>query len=415
MKKEEIINNIDNPKYLEKLYREDKTTFKKEFNLIYNIIQEYPAAQVWYERLNFESEGISWGTKGELTFVIIASFIAGFIAKIPDFTSIKDEYFYPRNLAFIVFPMLTMYFSWRQNLSSKKLLISTALILLSVFYINILPNDRKSDTLMLACIHLPLFLWTVLGFAFVGNNLKSFHRRLDFLRYNGDMVVMTAIILIAGALLTAGTIGLFSLIDVKIEDFYSRNVVVWGLAASPIFGTYLVQTNPQLVNKVSPIIAKIFTPLVFITLVIYLIAVIMTGKDPYNDREFLLIFNALLIGVMAIVIFSIAENSKNSESRIVIWLLFGLTVVTIIVNGVALSAILFRISEWGITPNRLAVLGGNILILINLLFVSYRLFKTVKGKNEIEDIEKNIAYFLPLYSNWTVVVTFVFPLIFNFK
>lgn len=413
--KEEIINNLDNPRQLEKLYRDNKATFKREFNLIFPDIQESPTAQIWNERLNFENEEISWGTSNELTFVIIASLIAGLIAKIPEFTAIKADFFYPRNMAFIVFPLLTAYFSWRQNIQPKKLLIISVAILVSVFYINFLPNNSKSDTLILACIHLPLFLWAVLGFTFVGDNFKNYHKRLDFLRYNGDLVVMTTIILIAGILLTVVTLGLFTLIDVRMEEFYFQYIVVMGLAASPIVGTYLVQTNPQLVNKVSPVIAKVFTPLVLLTLVIYLLAVIGTGKDPYNDRDFLLIFNMLLIGVMAIILFSIAETSKNSESKIGTWLLLGLAIVTVIVNGIALSAILFRISEWGITPNRLAVLGGNILILTNLLFVTYRLYKTIKDSNEKDNIEKSIATFLPIYSIWTVIVAFIFPIIFNFK
>ena len=413
--KEEIINNLDNPRQLEKLYRDNKATFKREFNLVFPDIQESPTAQIWNERLNFENEEISWGTSNELTFVIVASLIAGLISKIPEFTAIKADFFYPRNMAFIVFPLLTAYFSWRQNIQPKKLLIISVAILVSVFYINFLPNNSKSDTLILACIHLPLFLWAVLGFTFVGDNLKNYHKRLDFLRYNGDLVVMTTIILIAGILLTVVTLGLFTLIDVRMEEFYFQYIVVMGLAASPIVGTYLVQTNPQLVNKVSPVIAKVFTPLVLLTLVIYLLAVIGTGKDPYNDRDFLLIFNMLLIGVMAIILFSIAETSKNSESNIGTWLLLGLAIVTFIVNGIALSAILFRISEWGITPNRLAVLGGNILILTNLLFVTYRLFKTIKDSNEKDNIEKSIAIFLPIYSIWTIIVTFIFPIIFSFK
>lgn len=413
--KEEIINNLDNPRQLEKLYRDNKATFKREFNLIFTDIQESPTAQIWNERLNFENEEISWGTSNELTFVIVASLIAGLIAKIPEFTAIKADFFYPRNMAFIIFPLLTAYFSWRLNIPPKKLLTISVAILVSVFYINILPDNSKSDTLILACIHLPLFLWAVLGFTFVGDNLKNYHKRLDFLRYNGDLVVMTTIILIAGILLTVVTLGLFNLIDVRMEEFYFQYIVVMGLAASPIVGTYLVQANPQLVNKVSPVIAKVFTPLVLLTLIIYLLAVIGTGKDPYNDRDFLLIFNMLLIGVMAIILFSIAETSKNSESKVGTWLLLGLAIVTVIVNGIALSAILYRISEWGITPNRLAVLGGNILILTNLVIVTYRLFKTIKDSNEKDKIEKSIATFLPIYSIWTIIVTFFFPIIFNFK
>lgn len=169
-------------------------------------------------------------------------------------------------------------------------------------------------------------------------------------------------------------------------------------------------------NKVSPVIAKIFTPLVLVTLVLYLSAIIYTGKDPYNDREFLMIFNLLLIGVMAIIIFSIAEISKNTGNTIGILLLSGLSVITIVVNGIALSAILFRITEWGITANRLAVLGGNILILTNLLLVTYKLFQSTKDRNKLTEVEKSIAYFLSVYSVWHVfLVIFVFPLLFGFK
>ncbi len=150
-------------------------------------------------------------------------------------------------------------------------------------------------------------------------------------------------------------------------------------------------------------------------LVIYLIAIIYSGKDPYNDREFLLIFNALLIGVIAIIFFSVAETSKTTKSLAEIWVLLLLSAVTVIVNGIALSAILFRISEWGITPNRAAVLGGNVLILINLLLVTAQLSMVLSKKDNIAGVGKVIALYLPIYCLWAIIVTFIFPLIFGFK
>jgi len=150
-------------------------------------------------------------------------------------------------------------------------------------------------------------------------------------------------------------------------------------------------------------------------LVIYLFAVIFTGKDPYNDREFLLIFNVLLIGVMAIILFSIAETSKNSKNKIGAIALLGLSIVTIIVNGIALSAIVFRISEWGITPNRLAILGGNVLIIINLLIVTYRQFQVMNDSSKVDKVEKSIASYLPVYIVWAILVTFLLPMLFNFE
>jgi hypothetical protein len=226
---------------------------------------------------------------------------------------------------------------------------------------------------------------------------------------------MTTLILIAGAIMTGITIGLFSLIGLHIEQFYMEYIGVLGLAAAPIVGTYLTQTNPQLVGKVSPTIAKIFSPLVLMMLVIYLVAIVYSGKNPYNDREFLLIFNALLIGVMAIIFFSIAEAAKTELRKTEIWIITLLAMVTIIVNGIALSAILFRISEWGITPNRAAVLGSNVLILIHLLWVTKQLFGVLSKKEAIGSVGKVIAFYLPVYVVWTVIVTFLFPLVFGFR
>ncbi|MFD2999634.1 hypothetical protein ACFS7Z_04630 [Pontibacter toksunensis] len=413
--KDEILTHLNDPGQLEKLYRSNKVHFKREFSTIYPELKGTVLADFWNERLNYESDDINWGTGRELLFVIIAVLIAGFIAKLPGIFSIEEDFFYPRNIGFIFLPLLTAYFAWKNNLQFKQVATICGVMLVSLIYINMLPVSTTSDTLLQACIHLPLLLWVLLGTAFVGNSLTDYNKRLEFLSYNGDLIVMTTLILIAGGIMTGLTIGLFSLIGFQIEEFYFQYVAIFGLAGAPIVGTYLTQTNPQLVNKVSPVIAKIFSPLVLIMLVIYLVAILYSGKDPYNDREFLLIFNLLLIGVMAIIFFSVAESSKKTENNTANWILFLLSIITIVVNGIALSAILFRIAEWGITPNRLAVLGGNLLILTNLLIVTARLFKSLTKKSNIAGVGKSIALFLPIYGVWVTIVIFLFPLLFGFK
>ena len=415
MNRSEILTKIDNPRELEKLYQDNKTAFKTEFNLLYPELTDNKLAAYWNERLNYEGSEISWGSKKELIFVIIASLLAGVIAKIPAMFKINPESFYQRNIGFIIFPILTTYFIWRYSLSTKKIVFAGVAFLTGLIFINLLPGNNKSDTLILSCIHLPLFLWAVLGFSYVGDNIRSYPKRIEFLRYNGDLVIMSTLIMIAGGILTAITIGLFGLIGFKIEKFYIDYIVIFGAAAVPIVATYITQKNPQLVNRVSPVIAKIFSPLVLITLVVYLVAILFSGKDPFRDRDFLMVFNFLLIGVMAIILFSVAETFKKNENRTGSLILFALSIVTVIVNGIALSAILFRISAWGITPNRLAVLGANILMLTNLLIVTFKLFKNVSKKADISEAENSISTFLPVYIVWTIIVTFIFPLIFHFK
>jgi len=411
----DILTNIDNPKQLEKLYRDNKAAFKKEFNLVYPQLQDNQLAACWNERLNYESPEIAWGNRQELTFVLVAALIAGFIAKLPALFNLNQELFYQRNIGFIAFPMLTAYFIWKRRLSPGKIAAAGIAFLVTLIFINLLPADAQSSTLILSCIHLPVFLWAVTGFSFAGDNIMSHENRLGFLKYNGDLAIMAVLMLISGGILTGFTIGLFSVIGFNIEKIYFEYVVTIGLAALPIIATFITQKNPQLVNKISPLIATIFGPLVLITLVAYLGAIMFSAKDPYKDRDFLLVFNFLLIGVMAIILFSIAETAKKKENRARNIFLLALSSVTVIVNGIALSAIVFRISEWGITPNRLAVLGANLLMLSNLLMITVRLIKCVSGKTDIRAVENSISMFLPVYTIWTIIVIFLFPLLFHFK
>jgi len=413
--KNEILSHLNNPGQLELLYRHNKQPFRRAFLELYPKLQGNTLAEVWKERLSYEGRINTHGNQREVVFVILASLLAGILAKLPALLGLNEELFYTRNIGFIVFPFLCAYFAWKQRLTAGKMAVIVLCLLLGVVYINLLPAKQSSDTLALATIHLVLFLWCVLGFSFTGSAKNNVEKRLDFLKYNGDLLVIMALILIAGGILTGITIGLFSVTGVNIERFFFDYVIIIGLAAVPIAGTCLTQTNPQLVGKISPVIARIFGPLVLIMLLLYLPALLFSGKDPYQDREFLLIFNFLLIGVMAILFFSVAGTAQAIKSRIETWLLWLLAVVTIFVNAIALSAILFRISEWGFTPNRTAVLGGNVLILIHLLLVTTKLGRVLFKKENSEGVGAFIAGYLPVYALWAFVVTFLFPVLFGFK
>ena len=367
----EIKININNPKQLEKLYREHKGIFTTAFNNVYPEIQDEPAAQAWHERLNYKDESVFWGSKNEILFIVVATFVGGLIAKMPSLLGIEYDVYMSKNIGFVVFPILTL-------------------------------------------MHLPIFLWAILGYVFIGGDLKNNQKKIAFLKFNGNFVIMTGLIFISGMFFTGITIALFELLKIDIKDFYFQQIAVWGLAAIPMLSTFLVQNNPELVNKVSPTIARIFTPIIFITLLVFLITLIYTGMNIYNDRNFLLLFNVLLIGVMAIILFSLTEVTNNASSKINLIILLGLALLTIIANAIALSAISFRLNEFGLSPNRLAVLGANLLMFAHLLVVSYGLIKNLNGKVTLQDVEAKIALFIPVYAVWAAFIAFAFPFIFQF-
>lgn len=134
--KDVILNHLHEPGELEKLYRSNKAAFKREFNDLYPEVRSNSIAEFWNARLNHETDEINWGTGRDLIFILIGALIAGTIAKFPTFFSIDEEFFYPRNLGFIIFPVLTAFFAWKNKLSIGKIAFIVGATLIGLTFIN---------------------------------------------------------------------------------------------------------------------------------------------------------------------------------------------------------------------------------------------------------------------------------------
>jgi hypothetical protein len=360
-------------------------------------------------------EEMQWGKQFELLFIGISIIIAGFIAKIPQLQGVREDLFYKRNVSFIFFPLLIIYFNWKNNQSLNKLFLPLIIIVSAALYINWLPNDPVSNSITLSYFHLPIMIWVLLGYTYIGGTIGGFNQGIGYLRFTADLLVMSVIILLSGFLFMAMTMGLFKLIGIDTAYIVQNYMLIWGLPSIPIIASYLVTNNPQIVNKISPIIAKIFTPMVTLMLFLFLFGIIVTGKNPSKDREFLFVFNGLLIGVMALIIFSLSEMTKKGKQVFQLYTLLALSSLTILINGVALYAIVFRLIEFGFSANRIAVMGADVVIFVHLLLVAHKLYLLNKSTFEVQEVEKTAGQYLPIYFIWTALVVFLLPLLFGFK
>ena len=351
--------------------------------------------------------------KQELIVLILLVFISGAIAKVPFLFNIDPELFYPRNIGTIVFPTLITYLSLRYKFNLYIWLIYLVISFITIIFLNLIPGGDNSDTFFLSSTHSLFFLLSICGLAFIGGTSGNNYKRIDFLHYCGDLIIMSGLLFISGVLFTAITIGLFQLIGFNIEDFYFENVVVWGLPAIPLIASYLIFNNEDLVSKISPIIAKIFTPFVFLILFIFSFAIIFSGKNILVDRELLLMFNIIIIAVLALILFSLSHIRSSNKFQVI--LLFSLSLVSIIDNLIVLFAISSRLFEFGITPNRLALTGLNLLVSFHLIIISRQLFLLILKKCNTKSVLNSIVSYLPIYVIWTSVIVFLFPIIFNFK
>lgn len=399
------------PEALEAAYRRQPEAFRRAFDEQFPEPQRDPLASFWHARLHYRKP-VEATNSLDLKVLLLLVFLAGCVVKLPQWFGLTEDLFYQKNIGFTVLPFLMGWFLWKQQVAPKSWALVGSILAVAATYINLLPATLHSDAYNLALVHLPLLLWSVLGWTFAGARWNNLTGRLQFLRFNGDLVVMGTLLVIASGILTGITYSLFELIGVNINYVFTHYLLIWGAPAVPLLATYLVQQSPEIVNRISPLIARLFTPLVFATLVVYLIAMVLQGKDPYNDREFLLIFNGVLLGVMALICFSIAENSKSGYKTWQHLPLLGLALVTVLVNGVALSAIVFRIANWGFTPNRIAVLGSNVLLFVHLVWLLYTLFAVNRKQHHYIQVENAMAAYLPVYAGWTLFVVFVLPWLF---
>ncbi|MBI0579835.1 DUF4153 domain-containing protein [Neobacillus cucumis] len=408
-----IIENMANPHELERLFRKDPKAFKKSFPHAWEQNPESQVLAVWYERLHFKESANTQNAfllqKG-FFFMGLLAILAGICTRII-FHFVEQQAIAPINLAFGILPFIAAYFVYTNPPKKMVLYSLAALFLISGLYLNMLPLNDKDSTI-LVYLHLPLFLWGLVGLAFTGNEYGEGRTRLAYLKFNLEFCILYASMAVSGMLLFALTMQLFRFIGLNIEDFYFSNVVVFGAAALAIVAAYLVSMNLKFAKNITPYLAKIFSPLVLTTLLVYLITVIGVGKNPFLDRNFLIAFNGILLGVLAVTIFSITESDTDEKKNISDYINFALIVLALIIDSVALSAIVFRLSSYGITPNRLAVLGVNILIWANLIWIMVSYMRFLQNKTGPSSIQDAVTKYLPVYGLWAAFVTFTFPFIF---
>jgi hypothetical protein len=414
---EEIKSNLGNPEELEKLYRSDRKSFKASFDDLYKESPGSDLVKFWRVRLDYgnSAEVFKGISRSEILVVLAICLVTTFFIKLPAIAGLPDnEVFYMKNAALIVFLGVTLYSLWINRITDiSKLLMTAAVFTVPAVYLNLLPSTAPSDAVGLVYMHFPFMMLFIYSVIFNRFDFTDPGKRISFIRYLGDLAVFYAMIAIAGMILTVITMGLFKSIGLHVEQFYMENIALSGAVAAPVIASYLIEKFPSLVNRIASLIALIFSPVVLLTLLVFLSTMIITGKDPYNNRDFLFIFNVMLLGVMAIIIFSVSETSVIKFRKFNAIILLLLTIVSIIIDLFALSAIFYRLSAFGLSPNRLAVVVSNILVLVNLGMIMPGLIKINFRGEGFSGVETIIAKYLPVYLVWIVFVVFCFPLIFG--
>ena len=266
----------------------------------------------------------------------------------------------------------------------------------------------QSGRLML--LHWPILLFGLTASIWVSKTPGM--ERVDFIHHAIQVAIHCAIIVVTGFALTGLT---YMLIDVLLGFEYTEelmtHLMTWGASGALVFGHAVWRSHPTALDRILPLIARIFIPLFCLLEVGFLSVYIGKGLAILShDRETLFIMNLLLLAVLILVILHAAfETIQSRFNQVLLYAIVSLGVVAGLIGIVAISS---RLWEFGVTPNRLVVFISNILLIGTLGSLLWTM-----ARNPSEDSTKTVRHSLnqslPLFIAWAAVVTFLLPLIFG--
>jgi len=354
----------------------------------------------------------------ETVLAFALALAAALLIKVPALFGItleQHEYFYMRNLSFFVLPLLTLYFAWKQHPDFQTIIKIALAFVSAVVLANAYPFIPRGDTEALFALHLPIALWLLVGIIYSGERWKQASGRMDFIRFSGELFIHYVLIALGGGVMMGFMALIFGTIEIDLEPLFESWILPCGAVSAVIIASWLVESRKRLSANIAPMLARLFTPFFTIVLLTFLGVLLWKGGGINIEREILITFNMLLLVVLGLLLYNASARDPQSPPAVFDLLQVVLIVSALLADGVALWAITERITVFGFTPNRLAALGLNIILLVNLGWSALLYIRFLRGRAAFANLEQWQTDYLSVYAIWAAIVSICFPLLFRFN
>ena len=329
-----------------------------------------------------------------------------------------------RNLGLLVFPFLAGYFAWKRRLTPPVLVTLALSFALLAVVLNVYPfgaGQNGADqygaigsTEVLAALHAPVLLWALVGVAYMGGRWRSDARRMDFVRFTGELFIYYTLLALGGGVLIGLTVAMLQAVGVDPGPVLAEWILPFAVPGALVVAAWLVEAKQNVVENIAPVLTRVFTPLTILMLLAVLTVLATAGGLGEIDRELLILMDAILILVLSLLLYSISARDSLARPGLFDALQLVLVVVAIAVDAVMLTAMLARITEFGFSANKIAALGLNLLLLVHLLRSAWLTIGFLRGRRLFGALERWQTRYLPVYGVWALIVVVVFPPVFAF-
>jgi hypothetical protein len=347
-----------------------------------------------------------------LVFAVAAAVViqvARLAADAPD----EEPNWLVRNLSLFVLPFLAAYFAHRRQLDPREWVLTAVPFVLAALVVNLYPYGADSDTEVLVALHLPVVLWFVVAFPYMGGTVRSHERRMDFVRFTGEWFIYYVLIALGGGVLMALTAAILEPTGVDV-DRIAEWVLPSGAAGAVIVAAWLVESKQRVVENMAPVLTTLFTPLFAVMLVGATVVYAVTGLGEAFDRELLSVFDALLVVVLALVLYGMSAREPSTSPNWMDGIQLVAVLSALVLDAMVLGSMIARIGELGFTPNRTAALGLNLVLLVNLAGAALLSARFIARRSTLHRLERWQTTYLPVFALWAATVVVILPPLFAF-
>jgi hypothetical protein len=319
-----------------------------------------------------------------------------------------------RNFSLFVLPFLAGYFARRRQVETRGWVLTVAPFVLIALIVNLYPYRSGSATEILVMAHLPVVLWFVVAYPYMGGTISSHERRMDFVRFTGEWAIYYVLIALGGGVL----MGLTALILEPIDPDLGERVLEWvlpsGAAGAVIVGAWLVESKQHVVENMAPVLTMLFTPLFAVMLTVAAATYAVSGVASEFDRELLSVFDALMVVVLGLVLYALSAREPSRPAGLMDRVQLLAVASALVLDVMVLGSMVARIGDLGFTPNRVAALGLNLVLLVNLGGAAWLSALFLTGRTGFHRIERWQTAYLPTFALWAATVLVVLPPLFAF-
>lgn len=319
-----------------------------------------------------------------------------------------------RNLSFMVIPVLAAYFVYVRRMTWSRVVAPAMALAVLMAALNLYPFTNGS-TLALASLALPFALWFIVGAAYLGGRVRSSEGRMNFVRFSGEWLIYYTLIAIGGWILVGLTSLILSPFGWQATEVLITWVVPSGAAAAVIVAAWLVEAKKSIIENLAPVLTSIFTPLFAIMLVGAVVAYVISGVWRDFDRELLVGFDVLLLVMLALILYGISARDAAKGPGVMDAIRLSAVSAAVVLDGLVLFSMFSRIGEYGFTANRVAVIGLNIIVLVNLAVTAWLLIRLLARRSPAIQLERWQTAYLPIFAIWAAAIVLVLPPIFGFE